>query len=486
MSPLVASVVNALETSGIRYCHWKSNNTVGDALCGIGDIDFLVPESDTERFRGIMLAHDFIRTQDPTRETTPHLEHWYGYCGSSPNLIHFHIYFRIITGGAIFKNRRFKVETLLLDRTRKAYGILLPKPELDCLLLVLRKMIEQPSLIEHYLFLKEWPAVRKELVWLESQIDASCLTDALAAAFHKIEPELFFRCRDALLNGSSTLERVILGHRVRRLAGTPLIPEWIASLRRSWSFFMIIFRSKSGLSKRKLRRLNGKGMLLAFVGPESSGKSTLSHRIASWLNEFCQITHVHMGKPPATAATFLPRAVIAVAVRLRRILPRKNHCIASCAERTDSQVENRPHPIIALLDAYERRALVRRVRRGVSRGGIVVTDRYPSTNSETVDCPKIPTQGWWRLLSTAERAIYASIPVPDRVIKISAPLELTIARNSSRPNPEPENFLRNRHSRVLRLHFEGVPTLSLDNTGTLEDALSKIKPFVWRGIQQSA
>ena len=39
---LVVSLCEALQHNEIRYCHWKSNDKVGDGLAGRADIDVLI------------------------------------------------------------------------------------------------------------------------------------------------------------------------------------------------------------------------------------------------------------------------------------------------------------------------------------------------------------------------------------------------------------------------------------------------------------
>src|SRR5437588_4577044 len=49
---LVASLCRSLEGTGIRYCHWKSNESLDRSASGENDLDLLVHRSDARRFEG--------------------------------------------------------------------------------------------------------------------------------------------------------------------------------------------------------------------------------------------------------------------------------------------------------------------------------------------------------------------------------------------------------------------------------------------------
>ncbi|MEJ2599929.1 MAG: hypothetical protein P8Z00_16465 [Anaerolineales bacterium] len=47
---LIRRLSQALETEGITYCHWKSNNALDRSENGVNDLDLLVERADIPRF----------------------------------------------------------------------------------------------------------------------------------------------------------------------------------------------------------------------------------------------------------------------------------------------------------------------------------------------------------------------------------------------------------------------------------------------------
>ena len=62
------------------------------------------------------------------------------------------------------------------------------------------------------------------------------------------------------------------------------------------------------------------GVVIAFVGPEATGKSTLVQATANWLGTAFDVRSAHLGKPPPTWLTLLPNSTLPL---LRKLAP--NH-----------------------------------------------------------------------------------------------------------------------------------------------------------------
>ena len=73
----------------------------------------------------------------------------------------------------------------------------------------------------------------------------------------------------------------------------------------------------------------GGGGVIAFVGSEATGKSTIIDRMHRWLGENFTVRRIHAGKPPATALTYVPYVMLPW---LRRVFP----------EQRSTRVERRP------------------------------------------------------------------------------------------------------------------------------------------------
>ena len=71
----VHKLIEAFNRNGIRYCHWKSNLALPQALAGQTDIDLLVHRKDASRFRAILSQLCFRPALTTDGEPFPSVEH---------------------------------------------------------------------------------------------------------------------------------------------------------------------------------------------------------------------------------------------------------------------------------------------------------------------------------------------------------------------------------------------------------------------------
>jgi thymidylate kinase len=78
-----------------------------------------------------------------------------------------------------------------------------------------------------------------------------------------------------------------------------------------------------------------------------------------------------------------------------------------------------------------------------------------------------------------EARLYEDIPSPDLVVHLTAPLDVTLARNAARDKTEPEDYVRFRHSLSSNLEFDGVPVHRISTDRPLEDVVREVKEAIW-------
>jgi len=115
---VIRSLFGSLEQKGIRYCHWKSNIRLKEALAAADDIDLLVDQRDTQLFHAALLENGFKLAQSRSGIGHPGVIHALGLEEPSLELVHIHAYFQIVTGDSLVKSYRLPIERSLLERTR--------------------------------------------------------------------------------------------------------------------------------------------------------------------------------------------------------------------------------------------------------------------------------------------------------------------------------------------------------------------------------
>lgn len=479
MNDFIIQLFRSIESRGIRYCHFKSNNNLEPALSGVDDLDLLVAMQDKESFSAVVAQAGFRLATDRGLAAAPFVFHYYGPDPATGLLVHLHVYFRLVTGGSILKNHWIPLERAFLDSARPigAADVYIPSANADLVLFVLRKFIEQPSLIEHFLFLRDIGNIRAEISWLMERADRPGMRALVEQWLPQVPINLFDACLDALVDESSSIaQRVRLGMRIRRCIRTTVIPPLFASLARSYMFALALIRGKLRIDAKD-RSLFPGGLLVAFVGSEASGKSTLSRDAAKWLGRQFDLAHIHVGKPPKSWRTLPLWWAIAVRTRLRRLLG-GNAVSRSAPEQRIAA--NLPHPIICWLDSIDRRQWVMKNARRMLNGTIVITDRYPAQAVGGMDGARIvPNSRLTHLLSRWERKNYSGLPQPDLVLKVVAPLDVALARNAERKQPEPEGFIRQRFELAKALDFIGSEVVQVDTNKPLEDTARLVRLLVW-------
>jgi hypothetical protein len=233
------------------------------------------------------------------------------------------------------------------------------------------------------------------------------------------------------------------------------------------------------------REETGRSMVIAFVGSEATGKSTILDEVAGWLGRTHRVRRVHAGKPPSTPLTFLPHVLLPA---LRALFPEQRTLRVEERYEDGDAATERTYPLLfgvrSVMLAYERRALLTRAARSGTET-VVLTDRYPSEASGAPDGPQLahlpmPTGrvSVRRALAMIEDRLYRDIPVPDMVFHLSAPLEVTLARNAARGKQEPEDYVRFRHALSSRLRFDGAPVHAIDTDRDLQQVVREIEELI--------
>ena len=490
MLETVAQLFERLNAQGIGYCHWKSNWALEESLAGAADIDLLVDRGAAASFRTVLQALGFRPAVEPGVAPFPSVEHFHALDRPSGELVHVHAYYRVISGDSLAKNYRLPLEEMLLRDVDRIGEVNVPSRAAELVVFVIRMSLKHASLAELALVTRGWRRVAGEAAWLTSEDvrpDAVRLVEDWLPGF---DARLFEAALDALLAPAPLWRRVVLGRRVRR----ELRPYARHGGLRAW---WIGVRTLAGRVTMRLRGARKKlapasgGAVIAFVGVEASGKSTLLQIVERWLGPHFTVRRIHAGKPPGTVLTAIPNAFLPL---LRSLAPAQRSTAVSARLGGDGEatVGTGPFPLLfgvrSVLLAHDRRALLTRAFAGSANGEIVLCDRYPSTNASAVDGPQLRSNDpaalgpVRRRLARLEARLYRDIPAPDLVIRLTAPLEVTLERNRSRTKSEPEEYVRSRHARSAALEFTRTRLATVDTDRPLEAVQREIQRLIWDAL----
>src|SRR5438874_13522658 len=95
---LIHTLVDALNESGINYCHWKGNYSLDRVLNGQKDFELLVERQSLNPTIRLLLSLGFKRGVINGEERTPGVSHFYGLDAETGRLVHVHLYGNLLTG----------------------------------------------------------------------------------------------------------------------------------------------------------------------------------------------------------------------------------------------------------------------------------------------------------------------------------------------------------------------------------------------------
>ncbi len=484
--PTIDTLVRSLNDAGISYCHWKSNWALPRTLMGGTDLDLLVHRRDAHRFREILTNLGFEPSIDAGVHAIPSTEHHMALDDATATIVHVHAYYRVITGESLTKNYRLPVEEMLLSNTRREGIINVPAMGAELIVFVLRMLLKHTTAIELSLLLRQSRNLRREVAWLMTDEALEEAEKLLPVWLPNLDGRLFRDAFQALKRPAPTWRRMVVGYRVRgRLRSYKRRSVLRARAAGAARFAGVVSHRLTG-SAKKLTPAGG-GAVIAFVGSEATGKSTILKQAEDWLSENYTVRRIHAGKPPATSLTFVPHFLLPA---FRALFPDQRSTRVEARYEEAGRPADRPAQLLfalrSVMLAYERRALLVRAFAHSADGTIVLCDRYPSIRSGAPDSPQLghlyaPDQ-LRRRLGALEARLYDDIPVPDLVIHLTAPLEVTLARNAARRKTEPEDYVRYRHVHSSDLEFDGVPVHRLSTDRPLEDVVREVKEAIWQAL----
>ncbi len=496
MSQSLAQVlINRFNQDGVLYCHWKSNIDLAKTMEGELDIDLLVAHHSLAHATDILMQLGFKPAVPRSGSNPPGVFHYYGYDPNQNDLVHLHMFTRVITGESFLKSHSFPFEEMLLKHTYSINGLVVTSKEAELVLFVLRMFVKYGSFLDAPRLLKGAKKVREEALWLKEGSDMQAVIDLLEKHCPVVTEEIFIDCLNAILDKASYPAKWILSYRIRRR-----LRVYGRYSFRGWLFGHI--QLLMGMLIKKIRKQKGSkillsgGTIIAIVGADATGKSTLVSESSRWLRRNFVLNTVHAGKPPSTLLTAPINLLLAFYQRLKR-KPRsvgkleEDSSSASVIHAESKTKKSLMYAIRAVGLAWDRRALLAKVRRASANGEIIVSDRYPTNAVGMMDSPRLmedPTRKGFvasirNWLARLERNIYRQIPPPDIVLRLRVSLEIAKQRNASREITDDEIYLENRHQQATAWFMSGTRSIQdIDTDPPLADTILAVKQAIWKSL----
>jgi thymidylate kinase len=438
--PLAALLVllRALEQAGVPHCHFKSNQHLGAALAGDTDLDLLVARSAARTAQAVLSEHGMKRFDAGLSTGYPAVEDWLGFDDDTGRLMHLHVHYALPVGELHLKSYALPLAgSVLAARVRDAEtGVAISAPGHELLLLLLRYALKargRDRLAARSAF---GGGALREYQWLlaRAQPAAVCalaecelgaeVAEALAPLLER-PPEL-----SGLLRLRRVLRRVLAPYRTwsapeaaLRRVSREIVQRLTRRLRRSGVQLPRTFRRKSPIG----------GAVIAFVGCDGAGKSTVLAEMRRWLGWKLDVYSIYFGSGDGPVSA-LRRPLVFVRLLQKRLGPAQPP-----EQRSRVLTPRRLSParaLWALVLAREKAARLRIAERARQRGLVVVCDRYPQSqvlgfNDGPLLSPWLESPAAWkRRLARYELGVYqsASRLAPNLALKLDISPEVAVRR----------------------------------------------------------
>jgi thymidylate kinase len=479
---LVEELCSALNAEGINYCHWKSNDALALSASGDNDLDLLIDEAHGPRFSEILRLLGFKEALASRARRVPGVLHFLGVDGPTRRFVHIHAHYELVVGDDTTKNYRLPIERAYLESSVQGRPFRVPALEYEFIGFVIRMLLKHATW-DAVLFLRGamTEAERREFAFLQKRVDLNRVCILLDRDLPMIDRGLFEHCLDAIQADASLRFRLATGRAIRRsLADSGRRVWWADTGLRIWRRLNWRFERRV-LGRTPHKRLAA-GALIAVVGGDGAGKSTVVDGLSSWLGQHFATETVHLGKPPRSMISIMYKCVIVATRKAFGGFQSSDRRPLSLVADGSFRIPGTPSLIWHVLRARDRFRAYRRARRHVSRGVLVMTDRFPLLQIKMMDGPIADlvmeaTEGRrvFARLARWEKAYYEHIEDPDVLVVLRIDPDVAVARRSD----EDEDFVRTRCAEVWRADWEGTPAVVIDAGRSKNEVLSEVKACVW-------
>jgi len=472
MLSICAAFFGHLNMMNVRYCHWKSNIRLDEALEGKTDLDILVHKDDRDRFESALKEFGFKKILSPVEKQFPGLEDYLGFDYDTGRLVHLHVHYNLILGQRYIKNHHLPIENLVLQNLTARDDVCIPCPELELIMLIIRAhmKLDVVSIIKQIVKdLSQDPytpfpdQIEKELDDLIHKVDMDRLKELLQQSRLPLPEELFigfiarYSARKLRASGIiSDCRRIFSGLKAfRRRTSLGIYLEYV--YRALWDL-----PGMGRFKPTKKKTLPGHGRVFALVGADGSGKSTLIEDIEKWLSWKLSVRRIYYGIPKNKLVEITARLIHGLRkIRLDKLASLLDACLW-------------------ILIARNRYVLSLKAWEGSAMGEIVISDRFPLKEfhqmAEPMDGPRlkdleIPAG---LSLSSLEGHYYKEIKLPDRIFVLKVALDEIRKRKTDldiethETKVDAVNLLQNNNYLV-----------SVNANEPYEKVLLKVKTMIW-------
>lgn len=486
MLEISKKLFDSWNNNNLNYCHWKSNEHLSEGLDGITDLDVLLDADHKQIGHKLLKKCQFLSCCSQFGSRYPNVEDWLGFDCETGKLVHLHLHYKMITGHKGMKEYTlpWSDEVLLTKVMDECTGVYVADPNYEILTLYTRF-----GLKAHYKQIKKARIGNfcigkdniKEITYLKERIDWIRVADIIKKYFGSDSDSFLQLMKKDVITGSDfLLIRKLAEKNFRNCRRYSSLGVFCRTLvYHSAGHFQALIKRMGRLPITRKTPISSKAPIIAVLGQDGAGKSTVVKDIRKWLSWKLDICQFYLG----SGDHYQPWEK-----RMQSCLHGSNN---PCAKLIRKWL---PFLYLSKLGKYVYKTVVK-ANKYAHKGGIVLYDRYPQTEYVGInDGPKIRTSimqhvngGLLYILANhyakkEEKYLRkATLYSPDVVIKLMLTPEESIRR---KPH---ENYeaVKEKHEIIKSLKFDNAAVYTVDATQAYDNEIIEIKNIIWQNILKS-
>lgn len=480
----VIELFSLINKNDIAYCHWKSNEHLLEGLSGYTDLDILVGISFKEKIRKILIDQNFIKMVPQYGSRYPKVEDWLGLDLNTGRMIHIHLHYFMVTGHIGIKEyllpwTDFCLKTRVLDET---YPVYISNSNIEIITLVTRiglklkfdKKIK--SYIGKYNINDD---DLRELVFLKKRVNWTIVKKYLNTFFKDDANQMLQLIKSDEYNSNWIKSLCKITNKHGRSWSRIKYP--INQFLRAYYSLSVPFRYaiKKYLNINIITRKTfgkGNGLMIAFVGQDGAGKSTISKDVYDWLAWKTDVKRFYLGSGDHYKSF--------------------SKVVVNKLSNSDNYILKAIRGIAAIWDmknlAKKTYSTLCEAKEFSNLGGVSLFDRYPQIQFAGInDGPKIRKALEGKKLpllvkkyaeynaNLEEKYLKYSTEIkPDLVFKLILPIE-----ESMRRKPEESIEIISKKNNIINaLEFPDAEVFIVDATQSYMCELAEVKEYIWNAL----
>jgi thymidylate kinase len=475
---IAQQLIYELEENAILYCHWKSNQRIISALSGEDDLDLLVSASDWDNFLELLNRLGAIEAENKNIAFSG-VYHFYLLDYETFEILHLHVYRKLITGSSWIKEFDLGCEDECLNsRIRHESGIFIAAPSFEYIIFAIRILVKCSTFLEALILFRDFDSIVNEIEYLKQVSNREDVKRFLACCFPVLsvtDIEDFLADVNSRDYFGGLIKARALTFKIRTLRRINYPLAFIKQLSQ------FVYRSGNKLIFRKKKSFKASGKLIAIVGLDATGKTTITTELKNWLGKYFSTFLIHVGKPPASLLSYIPNFFIKLG---------RGHASSInrfAIQRSDSQ-KSLIFCLRQVILAFDRWHLLQKFQMAIDNNEIVICDRFPSLCNGVMDSPRLDPNrlfGIKKILAWLENRFYKKMRAPDLILRLTVPVDIAVKRNRERikEGKETEDFIRVRHKLNKNLTYRAKTFREIDTTQNLKTVLEEAKKIIWKELK---